>query len=48
MIFICITLEGVHCYYIATDQHISEHFMKSVIVRGGTVTIASNIDKEDY
>lgn len=48
MISTCTTLEGVLCYYIATDQHNSEHFMKSVIVRGGTVTTASNIDREDY
>lgn len=48
MISVCTTLEGVHCYYTATDQHNSECFMKSVIVRGGTETTASNIDKEDY
>lgn len=45
MFSICITLEGVHCYSIATEQHNSEHYMKSVMVRGDTIAAPSNIDK---
>lgn len=45
MFSICITLKGVHCYYIAIEQHNSEHYMKSVMVKGYTITAPSNIDK---
>lgn len=31
--------------YIATEQRNSEHYMKSVMVRGDTITAPSNIDK---
>lgn len=42
---ICITLKEIQCCYIAIEQHNSEHYMKSVMVRGDTITAASNIDK---
>lgn len=45
MFSICITLKGIQCCYIAIEQHNSEHYMKSVMVRGDTITAASNIDK---
>lgn len=45
MFSICITLKGVPCYYIAIEQYNSEYYMKSVMVRGDTITAPSNIDK---
>lgn len=40
-----ITLQGIPCCYNAIEQHNSEHYMKSVMVRGDTITALSNIDK---
>jgi len=45
MFSMCVRLKGVHCYYIAIEQHNSEHYMKRVVVRGETRTALSNIDK---
>lgn len=42
---VCTTLKAVHGSVIAVEQRNSEHYVKSIMVRGYTVTAPSNIDK---